>query len=107
MKRIVKLFVYKVRWLHSINVIKYLYYNYFCKSVHREGDVYLIPYNGTVIDIHRTSKIYISGADLRIGANRFRNSKAETRIRMGKDAKWYCNNGCIMNYGSTITIQLI
>ena len=105
MNRFISFFVYKIKWLHSISVIKYLYYNYFCKNIHREEKSFLIPYNGAVIDIHRTSIIYISGGNLQIGANRFRNSRAETRIRMGRNAKWRCNNGCIMNYGSTIEVN--
>lgn len=90
----------------KISIIKFVYYNFFCKNVKRLGNAFLIPYKNAKIDIHKTAHLYINGSrDLEIGINKLKSSKAETYVRMSRDAVWYANNGCGLFYGTTLEVQ--
>ena len=105
MLKIIKSFIYKIEFLRSIQILKFLYYNFFCLGIQRDSNVFLLPYRGSVIEIHRTAKIIIRGGNLELGVNRLKGSKAETYLKMEKYAKWNIENGCHMVYGSTIEIS--
>lgn len=101
MKRIFR----KIRWLQMINLQKYIFYNYFSKRIEREKGVYLIPYKGAVIQFDRGSKIYLKGKNLEIGANQLRGAKAETYVRLKKNAVWNCLNGATLCYNACVEIH--
>lgn len=88
----------------EIDVIKYLYLNYFCKNVIRQGNGKIIPYKNVVIDLAETSKIYIGNGSLELGVNKLKGSKTETYIRLRTGAVWKAKDCCEISYGSTIEV---
>lgn len=96
---------FKFKLLKKISFFKFLHYNFFCKHVSRERGVYIIPYKGAKIQLDKNSKIYLKGKNLEIGINKIRGSKAETYVRLKKDAVWKCNNGCNLCYNSDIEVH--
>lgn len=84
----------------------YIKLNYDNHSIVHKGKGKLIPYVNSIIDIQETSQIIIEGdTDFEIGTNLFKGSKAETLVRMGKDAKWYIKHGGYLFYGTTLEVK--
>lgn len=88
----------------EIDIIKYFYLNYFCKNIIRQGTGKIMPYKNTLIDLAKTSKIYIKDGNLEIGVNKLKGSRAETYIRLREGAVWKAQDHCEISYGSTIEI---
>lgn len=88
----------------EIDIIKYFYLNYFCKNIIRQGTGKIMPYKNTLIDLAKTSKIYIKDGNLEIGVNKLKGSRAETYIRLREGAVWKAQEHCEISYGSTIEI---
>lgn len=95
----------KVRWISSIRVFDYIYLNYFCKKIVRDKDVFIVPYKGAILDLHRKSKLILKGKDLEIGINKIGRSKAETYVRLMEGAVWNCSNGGAACYNATIEVH--
>ena len=98
-------FTNKIKTLTSIDIIKFIKYNFFSKKIVREKKVYLIPYKGTVMELDKTARIYIKGNHLRLCTNKLKKSKAEILLKMGKNAKWYSNNGAQIFFDTFILID--
>lgn len=96
---------HKLRWINSIKVLDYIYYNFICTRVKRDQGVYIVPYKGAVIDIHKTARLEVCGKNLIIGANKIGDSKTETYIKLGRNAIWECTNGASLCYGSTVEVH--
>lgn len=94
----------KFQFLKSIQILKYLYLNYFSKKIIRKGKGKIIPFRGAVINLEVNSRIYIKDGNLEIGVNKLKGSKAETYVRLRQGSVWKANNGCAISYGSTIEI---
>jgi acetyltransferase-like isoleucine patch superfamily enzyme len=88
----------------QINVVRFLYLNFICKSVVRLDNSKIIPYKNAVLDLSRDSIIYLSGGDIEVGCDLMNKSKTETRIRMREGAIWCSVGGCKISYGSTIEV---
>lgn len=90
----------------KISLLLYIYYNYFSKNIVRTGKAKIIPYKNVILDLHKTAKIYVNGdKDLEIGINKLKKSRAETRVRMDRDAVWHANHGAGLFYGTTLEIK--
>lgn len=97
--------ILKVILNERISTTKYFYYNYFCKNIVRKDGAKIIPFKGAVLDLHPSSKIYLSGNDLLICTNKLKKSKAETHIRMEENAVWNCKNGAYLFYNTVLEIK--
>ena len=94
-----------MKWyFKEINMFLYIYLNFFCRSVIRNGKGKILPYRGAVVDIEKSAKIQIYDENISIGVNKLRGSKAETFIRLRNEAVWNAEEGCEISYGSTIEI---
>lgn len=89
----------------NIDLIQFIKWNFFSKSIIREDGHYIRPYKNAVLDIDKTARIYIKGKHVDIGINKLKNSKAETYLRMSKDSVWYANNGCSIYYNANLEIK--
>ena len=89
----------------KISTTKYIYYNYLCKNIVRKDNAKLIPFKGTILDLHPTARIYLSGNDMLICTNKLKKSKAEAHIRLDKNAIWKCNNGAFLFYNTVLEIK--
>lgn len=94
----------KIIFARQIQVIKYLYLNYFCRKIVRNGKGKIIPYKNAVIDLEEQSKIYIGNRDIEIGVNKLNGSKAETYLRLRRGASWMAEGGAQISFESTIEI---
>lgn len=92
-------------YYRGVSIIKYIYYNYISTHIVRMDKSKIIPYKYAVLDLGKTSKIYLRGNNIEIGVNRLRGSKEETRLRLKKGAIWHSNNGCRLYYGTTLEIH--
>lgn len=93
----------KLELLRRINLMKYIYMNYFCKSVERKNNARIIPYKHAVIELEKGSRLIVGG-DLEIGTNLIKGSKAETRVRLRKNAVWNAEECCSLSYGTTLEV---
>lgn len=100
----VKKLFYKLKNFTEMDIVAYFRYNYFSKNVVREKGVYLIPQKGARIELMRGAKLYIEEKDLVVGANKVKHSKAETYVRLGRDAIWKCSGGILM-YNSSVEVK--
>lgn len=89
----------------EISGTKYIYYNYLSKNIVRKDGAKIIPYKGTILDLHPTARIYLKGKDLLICTNKLKKSKAETHVRMNENAVWNCNNGAYLFYNTVLEIK--
>jgi len=94
----------KILFYKSIRLFRYIYLNYFSKNVERRGQGKIIPYKNAIIDLEPNSKIILYDKELEIGSNKLRYSKAETYIRLRKNAIWEVKNGASISYGATIEV---
>lgn len=95
----------KIFWDKNISTYKYIYFNYFCKNVERRGTAKLIPYKNSIIKLDKNSKLIIEGfRNINIGVNKLPGSKAETYLRLARDAKMVLKHGADIYYGTTIEI---
>lgn len=94
----------RLNMFKEIQIGRYLYLNYFCKSVEHQGKGKIIPYKNAIIDIDRKAKITIGDKNIYIGTNKLKGSKTETYLRIREGAVWSAESGCNISYGSTIEI---
>lgn len=104
-KSIFKNFKRNLRKMKKLDLVKFIYWNYFSKCIVREKKCYLLTMKNSIIDIDKSTRIYIKGKSITIGYNKLRKSKAETYLRMGKNAKWISNGGADLYYNSVIEVK--
>lgn len=90
--------------LKKIDIIKFLYLNYFCKNIIREGNGKIIPYKRSVFSFEENSKIVLHDASVEVNNESLSDSKAEALVRLRKNAVWNVNGPCTLNYGCTIEL---
>jgi acetyltransferase-like isoleucine patch superfamily enzyme len=94
----------RIRFIKQVDVIQFLYLNYFCRSVIRSDRSKVIPYRHAVIDLDPSSRIHLSRGDLEIGGDLLKGSKAETFLRLRENSVWISEGGCHFSYGSTFEL---
>lgn len=94
----------KIQNLKEIRLFSYIYLNYFCSRIERNGKGRIVPYKNAVIDLEKGSQIRIEDENICIGVNKLKKSKTETYVRLRENAVWDAKKGCEISYGSTIEI---
>ncbi len=95
----------KIGFYKTINFFLYIKLNYFCSKIVRLDKHKIIPYKNSIIELKPNSKIILKGNDLRVGINKLVKSKAETHLRLEKNAVWNCNNGGHLFYNTVFEIK--
>ncbi|WP_273477123.1 acyltransferase [Faecalicoccus acidiformans] len=95
--------VEKINKIFKISIFKAIYYNFFCKNVIRKKGCYIIPFKNLVLDFEKGSKLFVN-SNLHLGINKLKHSKAETLIRLKKNAIWEANGEVLLFYGTTIEV---
>lgn len=95
----------KLKWIRTVSLPQYIFYNYFSSKVIRASKGRIIPYKGAVIELGSGAKIVLNGGDLSVGVNRIGHSKAETYIRIMKNAQWQCDGDAALCYGTTVDVH--
>lgn len=88
-----------------ISLKNYIYYNYLCKNIVKNGKGRIIPYKNSVIDLAKTSKIVLHDGDFYINENKPVGSKAEAIVRLSENATLEIKNTSYLNYRGTIEVQ--
>ncbi|MDD4582933.1 MAG: Coenzyme F420 hydrogenase/dehydrogenase, beta subunit C-terminal domain [Eubacteriales bacterium] len=91
--------------LSSIDLIKFIYYNFFSKCIVREKNCYLMTYKNSVVNLDKSARVHIKNGTIKLGTYKLRGSKAETYLRMGKNAKWISNGDAELFYNTQVEIQ--
>ncbi len=97
-------YLQKRELLNKIDIKKFLYYNYCLPNIERERGCYLLIYKNSVIDLDETSKIYIYNRDIEVGKHKLKSSRAETYLKMEKNAQWISRRGGELAYNATLNI---
>ncbi len=82
----------------------FVYYNYRCNSVIREKNAFLIPYEGSVIDIHPNAKLNLKGNILINYCPSYPRGSKETVVRLRDGATVYLDNRVELAYGTTFSV---
>ena len=83
---------------------KFVYYNWFCKSVIREKGVFLVPYKGAVIEIHPSARLYLKG-NACINYTPYYPRGTQTAIlQLREDAKVYLDNRLELGHGAMLSV---
>lgn len=96
--------LHRLNFYRKIRFFQYIYLNYFCKNVIRTDRSRVIPYRGAVLDLEPDSRIYLGGGDMELGCDRMKGSKAETLVRLRRNAIWSSKGGCRISYGTTVEV---
>ena len=94
----------KFRFLMKIQIFQFIFLNYFSKKIVRHGQGKVILFKNAVLDLEKNCKIVLYDNNLEIGTNKLKHSKAETYIRLRRDALWEVKGGANISYGSTIEV---
>ena len=89
----------------DIDILQYIKLNYLSKNVIHEGKGKIVPFHGAHVELGENSKLIMHDGSLEIGTNKVKGSKAETLIRLRKDAIWNVNGYCGLSYGVTVEVN--
>lgn len=89
--------------LIKVDVFLFVKFNFFTRNIKRQKGALIFPLKGTVIEFGKGSILNIQG-DLFIGHNRLKGSKAETLIRIRKNALFVTDETLYIYYNVTIDV---
>jgi len=89
----------------EIDIFQYVKLNFFSKNVIHKGNGKIIPFTGAHVDLGEGSRLILHDGNIEIGVNKIKGSKAETLIRLRRNAEWNVKSYCSMSYGTTIEIN--
>lgn len=94
----------RMQYIAQIDVLQFVWLNYFSQSIERHGKGKVVPYKHAILDLDKTAKIIVGEKHIEVGTNRLKKSKAETRIRLRAGAIWNATGGCEIAYGATLEL---
>jgi len=100
----VKRILRELKHILQMDIFKFIYYNFFCRKIKREGPFYIIPYKGTRISIAKSAKIILKG-NLTLNGNKQFGSRAETLVLLREGASWTINGDVFLYYGDTLQVH--
>lgn len=92
----------KIRFLMKLNVIEFIWLNYFSSNVIHEGKGKIYPGKNSIFDIADTASLIVRDGDFYVNYNKNRKSKAETYIILGEDSSLVIGGQTMVYHGSTI-----
>lgn len=91
-----------LRNIFKIDLFQYVYINYLCKNVKRNGRSKIVPYRNSIIRISKSAEIILNDS-FYINTGKFPKSKAEAFFVIG--GKLIVNGKCYLRYGSTLQVN--
>ncbi len=91
-----------IKW-SKISLTKFIYYNFFCKKIHREKHAFLVPYRGSVIRLRKGAAIYMKG-NILLNTGRMWNVRENCYLLLDREAKLQVEEQMFMAYGSRMEI---
>lgn len=89
--------------IKSVDILKFIKWNYFSKYISVKKGFIFIPYKGTRIVKSKDSSMSING-NLHFGAATCGNNGRSSIIRLDKGAEFVCSNTNLVNYGADIYV---
>lgn len=87
----------------KVSMTKFIYYNFFCKKVHRAKRAFLIPYRGSVIRLRKGSALYLNGS-IKLNTGRTWNVKENSYLLVGESAVLRVQERMNIAYSSRVII---
>ena len=100
LKKIIK----KIKLINSLSLFKFVYYNYFCKSVKRDKNCWLIPHRNSVIDIDKSAILNLH-ANYIMNAHKIKGSKAECILLLRRNATLNVNGRVKLYYNTNVQVH--
>lgn len=94
----------KLTKIFQLDLINFIYYNFICSSVIRDKDCYIYPFKHSIIDIRKSSRIYLH-SNLMFNTNKLKYSKAECYLRMSENSELHINGNVNIFYNVTIEVK--
>ena len=94
----------KLQRLLSIDIFRFIYYNFLCGRVQRDKGKYIVPNWYARIELHRNAKIVLHG-NLLLNRNKYPHSKAECYLRLRDGAVMTVNGSVELMYNGTIEVH--
>lgn len=89
----------------GIDMLQYFQLNYLSRNVIHEGKGKIIPFHGAHVELEENSRLFLHDDSLEIGLNKVKGSKAETLVRLRKNASWDVKGYCGLSYGTTLEVN--
>lgn len=98
--------LHKFKMISKISFTKFIYYNWFCSKVKRQGKGLVVPFKGSVIEMAAGAKIILEGdGHFMINNAKPDGSRAEAYIRMRRNATLTIRHSAQLCYKATIEIH--
>lgn len=97
--------IQKLKLISEISLLKFVYYNFLCKNVHRHGKGYILPLRHAVISLKKGSRIDLYDKHFVVNYNKVFAMKLEAYVLLRKDAKLIIRGSTSLNYGATIEVH--
>lgn len=88
------------KYMKNYSIIKFIYYNYFSKHVHRNNG-YLLLAKNVFIEFGKDSQIVITNGKLKIGDP----DRAVSHFELRDDSKICCNGDFVICYGADVILD--
>lgn len=86
------------------DLLKYVYYNYFCKNVVKNGNYKIYPERHSVINLSKNSKLILDG-NLFLNVKRYKGSKAEAYLCLRGKGILHIKGETRIRFNSTIQVD--
>lgn len=93
-----------LKYLYKVNLLKFVYYNFFCRRVVRKRGKYIIPYRGSCVEIKRGGRVCLEG-NLFLNTLRPRGSRAECYLRVESGGKLLVRERLRLGCQSTLQVN--
>ncbi len=87
----------------KLNIWFFIKYNYFCRHIKRAKGVYIFPRGRAILEFGKGSQLLIEES-LYLGHNLLKGSRAETLIRLRKNARLHVKHTTYIYYNVTIDV---
>lgn len=84
--------------------LNFIRYNYLTKGIIRNNGSFIFPYRNSIIQIDNGGKLILNG-NFQFNAGKFKGSKAESYLHIGKNSIMTIEADSRINYGSTVNVN--
>lgn len=88
----------------KISLTQYIYYNYLCKNVIRNGNYKIYPEKNSCIQLSKKSKLILDG-NLHLNINRYKGSRAEAYLAINGTGELHIKGNTRLRFGSTVQVN--
>ena len=90
--------------ISKISVWKFIKYNYLTKGIKRKKGAYILPFKNAILEMEENAELVLEGR-MRFGINKLNGSKAETLVRIQKNAKWIAHGEAWLFFDTFIDVH--